>query len=102
MPRWTDFSNNLLLFIKLRRIIRSFPNYLKSIILQRRLFPSEKHLRQLPIFPGVDVPADLAQGQSVKLREMTKNKMAPHLRFAMLRLIEEQDFWNNVRWTDEN
>ncbi|MED6286868.1 hypothetical protein CHARACLAT_010458 [Characodon lateralis] len=31
----------------------------------------------LPIFPGVDVPADSAQGQRMKLREMTENPRAP-------------------------
>ncbi|MEQ2276955.1 hypothetical protein XENORESO_015733 [Xenotaenia resolanae] len=41
----------------------------------RKILPRRK--TSLPIFPGVDVPADSAQGQSVKLREMTENPRAP-------------------------
>ncbi|MEQ2195948.1 hypothetical protein XENOCAPTIV_020918 [Xenoophorus captivus] len=49
-------KQKLLLPISLGRIIRSSPNYVKSIVLQRgRLFLRGKHLRHLPVFPGVDV-----------------------------------------------
>ncbi|MEQ2216287.1 hypothetical protein XENOCAPTIV_013777 [Xenoophorus captivus] len=87
-------GKQVLLSINLGRVIMSSPNHLKSIILQRqRLFPSEKHLRQLPVFPGVDVAADSAQGQSVKLREMTKNPGAPsqtlQASFSRLKVIRK-------------
>ncbi|MEQ2185800.1 hypothetical protein GOODEAATRI_021919 [Goodea atripinnis] len=71
-------ERQLLLFINLGRAIRSSPNYLKSIALQTgKLFLRGKHVRQLPIFSGVDIPAGSAQGQSVKLRQMTINPRAP-------------------------
>ncbi|MEQ2275883.1 hypothetical protein XENORESO_010326 [Xenotaenia resolanae] len=68
-------QKQLLLPFNLGGVRRSSPNHLKSIILQRgRLFLRGKHLRQLPIFPGVDVPADSAQGQSVNQRNYQKPK----------------------------
>ncbi|MEQ2253586.1 hypothetical protein ILYODFUR_033667 [Ilyodon furcidens] len=69
MPGWKDISNNL----SDTGVAAHQPGMMKFIILQRkRLFPGGKHRRQLPAYPGVDVPADSAQGQSVKLTEMPK------------------------------
>ena len=69
MPSEKDMSyelRELLLPINLKRAIRLFPNYLESIILQwEQLFPSEKHSRQLPIFPGVNILASSLQGQNI-------------------------------------
>ncbi|MED6291697.1 hypothetical protein CHARACLAT_026221 [Characodon lateralis] len=71
-------ENQLMLSINLVRVIGLSPNHLKTIILEReRLFPGRKHLRLLPVFPVLDVPADSAQGQSMKLREMTNYPRAP-------------------------
>lgn len=59
--RMQGVSNDLkqlLLPISLGGVIRPFSNNLKFIILQcERLFTSGKHPRQLPIFPGMGVPA---------------------------------------------
>ncbi|MEQ2159914.1 hypothetical protein GOODEAATRI_028110 [Goodea atripinnis] len=56
-------EEQLLMSTSLGRVNGSFPNHMKSIILQREgLFPNGQHLRQLPIFPGENVPADSAQG----------------------------------------
>jgi len=60
-------EKQLLLPINLGRVIRPFPNYLESIILQgERLFTSGKHSGQLSILPGVDVPASSPQGEKAK------------------------------------
>lgn len=37
----------------------------------KRLFTSRKHLKQLSIFPGVDVPANSPQGQTMKCSKET-------------------------------
>lgn len=51
MPMRLNISNDI---NNLGKVIRSFPNCL--IIQQGRLFTSRKHSRQLPVFPGVDIP----------------------------------------------
>ena len=61
-------EKQLLLPINLGRVIRPFPDYLESIILQReRLFTSGKH-RQLSVLPCLDVPASSLRGQTAMLR----------------------------------
>ncbi|MEQ2181692.1 hypothetical protein GOODEAATRI_014142 [Goodea atripinnis] len=47
---------------------KHFSNKIRSIILERDYI---KTFQIVSSFPGVDVPADSPQGQSVKLREMT-------------------------------
>ena len=70
-------EKRLLLPINLGRVIRSFPNYLESIILQReRLFTSGKHSGQLSIFPGVDVPASSPQGEKLKTLQIASNMLS--------------------------
>ncbi|MED6275604.1 hypothetical protein CHARACLAT_028187 [Characodon lateralis] len=67
-------------------LMRGFGTVVHYLLIQNRqqervmrsstLFPRGKHARQLPIFPGVDLPADSAQGQNVKFREMTKSSIS--------------------------
>lgn len=62
----------MLLPINLGRVFRPFPNSLKSIILQQEgLFRSGRQLRELPVFPGVDVPANSDHGM---FRETAKKR----------------------------
>lgn len=53
-------EKQVLLRINLARVIRSFPNNLRLIIL---LFTSGKLSRPTPNFPGVEVPVNSPQGQ---------------------------------------
>lgn len=53
------------------------PDNLKSIFLQRRKIIPRKRTsqhKQLPIFPALDVPADLGKSESRRFREVTKNQ----------------------------
>lgn len=65
MPMRLNISNDI---NNLGKVIRSFPNCL--IIQQGRLFTSRKHSRQLPVFPGVDIPVS----DCAVLRETVKKK----------------------------
>ena len=68
-------GRQLLLLTNPRRVMKSFLNNSKCIILQReRLFTSGKHSRQMPVFPGVNVPAS---SPNVRLRNAQKNCEKP-------------------------
>lgn len=84
----------MLLTINLGSVITLFPNNSNPIILQ---WESGKDSRQLPIFPGLDVPRNWPQGQTVqrsdKLQETQELDMRlhrPHLACWKVKLMTVQ------------
>lgn len=76
MPRKKDKSNEqqLLLLVNMGRVIRSFPNSMKSIILQwESLFRSGEHSRHMSALPEVDIPANSPQSQTKQSSEKLKD-----------------------------
>lgn len=78
-------EQHLLLPINLGRVLRTFLNNLKSIILlHERLFTSGKHSGQLPVFLGVNALANSQQGSSMQCSDklQTTNLTLPKAQLA--------------------
>lgn len=75
-----------------------FPNNLKSIILQwGRLFTSGRHSKQTAVLPGVDIPANSPQNQTVlrserwqTTQELHRRLYRPQLTYEMIKFMTLQ------------
>lgn len=68
----------------------------------QRLFASGKHSRAVPVFPVVDVPANLSQGQTVQCSEELQKTQELQLRLYSTRLACQILKFMTVQWDHWN
>lgn len=81
----TGLAKQWLLLVNQGRVIRPFPKKVESIILNWKRIANEKCSRWLPIFSGLNIPANDLQGQTVKCLEILRKRATIHLRLKLCR-----------------